>query len=103
MPSDTPGGYAHPQMQENCPAADVFEYTLSTGDVPLTELGGRCRVIEVLVGSGGTLVVQTIGSNGTDRTLTHVTAPYTFQPTQFTLIRGSSNGSTSGLVLRCYK
>lgn len=101
--NDSPGGSAHPQLNETCPAADLFEYTISTADVLMIELGGRCRLIEILVGTSGTLLVQTIGSNGVDRTLTHLSAGNVLQPTQYTLIRGSSNGSTSGLVLRCYK
>lgn len=103
MPNDSPGGNAHPQMQETCPAADVFEYTLSTADVPLTELGGRCRVIHVLVGSAATLILQTLAGGATDRTLTHINAGDVLQPLQVTAIRGSTVGSTSGLVLRCYK
>lgn len=104
MSNAHPGGNANVQLHELGPSPDVFEYTLSTADVPLTELGGACRDIHVISGAtSSTLLVQTIGSNGTDRTLTHLANGDKLQTGQYTLIRGSSNGSTGGLILRCYK
>ena len=94
------GGRTDVQLHEIAPASDIFEYTTAGVDIPLTEIGGGCRFIQVVTGSGATITVKTVGSNGTLRTLTGLNAGDRLEACQYTLI---GSGTTSGIKLRCYR
>jgi hypothetical protein len=88
-------------VNEIAPGEDLFEYASFSADIPLTELGGFCRFIQVVSATNGTLVVRTQLSGATGRTLTGLAAGDVIGPVQ---IRGILASGTANVTrIRCYR
>lgn len=91
------GGNKDTQLHEIAPACDFFEYTTASADIPFTELGGGCRFMQVVSGSG-TLQIATIRT-AAGRAAT-VAAGDRIEAGQYTAILAAS---TAAIKVRCYR
>lgn len=85
---------------EVTPATDVQEYTSFASAIDFS--ADPVRLITIVDAGSGTLVIRTIASGSTNRTLTALTAGERIEPTQITQIRPSGDG-TNVAKIRVYK
>lgn len=88
---------------ESVPAPDFDEFSIGSGEVDVSSIGGYPvrRVVVVSAGSG-TLLVRTAGSGSTNRTASALSAGNELDSVQITSIRGTSDGSSVSSI-RVYK
>jgi hypothetical protein len=89
------------QPNEIGPAEDVYEYTIAASDIPFTELGGWCRLIEIVDAGSGSLAVRTkLSGTSVARTLTSLLRGDRLGPAHFTSVAISG---TNVVKIRCWR
>lgn len=85
------------------PSPDFDEFSISTGDVDVSSIGGYpVRDVKVVSGSG-TLKVKTAGSGTSYRTATLAVGDTLGDPVQIISIAGTTNGTSGITKIRVFK